>query len=172
MEKMITEDWELAIQMSRMRTERFTDYEKKAVKVFKLVQEDEENDILKFLEHYVKEQKVDDFHRARLIMVILSRLGTLKIPLLIIESNQKKSQRYNKLELSCVKLYVFGLRTWHVSDSCLGSPTREVHFIALNESHNELYSGVEIYSTDNRKYIYIHSSTLPCSQFRVCCHSF
>lgn len=70
------EDWDLARQLSRVRNERFPMYERKAVQVFKLVEEDEEGEILQFVQEFVKDQEIDDFHRARLLMVIISKIGT------------------------------------------------------------------------------------------------
>lgn len=72
---MIPEDWDLAIKMSRVRSQLFPGYERKAVKIFNLIDEDEEDVVLKFVQKYVEDKKVEAFHRARLIMVILARLG-------------------------------------------------------------------------------------------------
>lgn len=72
---MIPEDWEIALKMSRVRSQLFPGYERKAVKIFNLIEEDDEDVVLQFVQKYVKQKKVDPFHRARLIMVILARLG-------------------------------------------------------------------------------------------------
>lgn len=72
---MIAEDWDMAIKMSRVRSTMFPEYEQEAVKIFNLVSEDEENDILKFMQEGVKVRNLGDFHNARLIMVLLAKLG-------------------------------------------------------------------------------------------------
>lgn len=72
---MIPEDWDLAIKMSKVRSQLFPGYERKAVKIFNLIEEDQENEVLQLAQTYVKDKPVDAFHKARLIMVVLARLG-------------------------------------------------------------------------------------------------
>lgn len=72
---MTEQDWEDAMDLSRVRSERFPDYERKAVKVFKMVDEDDEPAILETVQEAIKNKKVDPFHRARLLMVVVAKIG-------------------------------------------------------------------------------------------------
>lgn len=68
-------DWDDAIQMSRIRSEKFPTYERSAMRVFSSVQEDDEPAILQRVEEEIKNKGLPDFHKCRLMTVIVGRLG-------------------------------------------------------------------------------------------------
>lgn len=81
---MLDHDWASAIQQSNRRNREFPLFERRACKVFETLSEDEETELMIFvndiIETYLRgsdNENINGFHRNRLMMFLIARLGKI-----------------------------------------------------------------------------------------------